>query len=108
MTSLDPAAGHLILINTFTVAAERADDLVELLSRATEETMQHLPGFVSANLHVALDRTRVTNYAQWRSLADFEAMRANPAAQVHMREAAGIALSFDPALYELRHTLPAN
>ena len=105
MTYLDPVAGHVTLINTFSVDPARAEELVELLARATEETMRHLPGFVSANLHIAFDRAHVANYAQWRSRGDLTAMLKNPVAQGHMREAAEIAISFDPILYELRHAL---
>ncbi len=65
--------------------------------------MRHLPGFVSANLHVSLDRRRVANYAQWRSREDFEAMQRDTAAQAHMRESAVLAESFEPVLYELRY-----
>jgi hypothetical protein len=62
-----------------------------------------LPGFVSANLHVSLDRKHVANYAQWKTRADFEAMLKNPVARGHMTQAAAIATSFTPTLYELRH-----
>ncbi|QRN94369.1 antibiotic biosynthesis monooxygenase [Archangium violaceum] len=103
-TTLDPSAGHLTLINTFTVAPERADELLALLSRATEETMRHLPGFISANLHVSGDRRHIANYAQWRSRVDYEAMLKSPEARVHMREAAEIAQSFEPVFYELRQS----
>jgi len=103
MTTLDPRHGHVTLINTFTVDPARAEELLDLLVRATEETMRHLPGFVSANLHLSPDRRHVANYAQWRSRADFDAMLRIPAAQAHMRQAAGIADGFDPILYELRH-----
>lgn len=64
--------------------------------------MRHAPGFISANLHVSLDRRHVTNYAQWKSQADYQAMLQNPTARPHMREGAEIAESFDPVLYELR------
>ena len=101
-TTLDPAAHHAVLINTFQVAPEKADALVDLLARATDETMRARPGFVSANLHVSEDRTRVVNYAQWRSKADFEAMRADPQAQAHMKAAGALAEGFDPVFYELR------
>jgi quinol monooxygenase YgiN len=66
------------LINVFTVQPADQQRLVEVLVEATEETMRHLPGFVSANIHRSLDGTRVTNYAQWRSAADFRAMLGNP------------------------------
>jgi quinol monooxygenase YgiN len=44
---------------------ERSDELLEVVSEATEAVMQRQPGFISANLHVNLDRRRVVNYAQW-------------------------------------------
>jgi quinol monooxygenase YgiN len=108
MTTLDSKDRYATLINTFTVEPERAEQLLEILSRATEETMRHLPGFVSANLHLSLDRKHVANYAQWTSRADFEAMLKNPVAQGHMKEAAAIATSYTPILYELRHVHAAG
>lgn len=102
MTTLDPAAGHLTLINTFDVESDRAEELLAVLSRATEETIRHRPGFVSANLHLSTDRRHVANYEQWRSQADMDAMLADPASQAHTREAAAIATSFTPIVYDLR------
>ncbi len=104
MPTLDPKAGYVVLINTFTVEPDQADDLLAVLSRATEETMRHMPGFVSANLHVSRDKRHIANYAQWRRQSDIEAMMTNPDAGVHMREAAAIASSFEPIYYNLRET----
>src|SRR5271167_3665237 len=92
-------APHTTLINVFTVAPERASELAELLRRATEEKMQFVPGFVSANIHVSTDGTRVVNYAQWQSADAYQAMFNDPDALEHMRAAAGIATSFDPHVY---------
>ena len=107
MTILDPNDGHLTLINTFTVDPDKADALLKILSDATEQGMRHRPGFISANLHVSLDKRHVANYVQWRSQADNEAMMKDPAAQAHMREAAAAATSFEPIYYELRESLQA-
>lgn len=104
MTTLDPAAGYVVLINTFTVAPDRAEELLTVLARATEEGMRRRPGFVSANLHVSRDKRHVANYAQWRTQGDLDAMMADPDAGVHMREAAAIASSFEPIYYDLRET----
>ena len=101
MTTLDPHDNYVTLINTFQVKPERADELAELLHHASE-VMSALPGFVSANLHVSEDKTRVVNYAQWRAKADLEAMYRNPEAQPHMKSAADLAESYDPVLYTLR------
>ena len=108
MTTLDPTAGHLVLINTFAVEPSRAEELLSALSRATETGMRQRPGFVSANLHVSRDKRHVANYAQWRSQEDLDAMMKDPAAQVHMREAASIATSFTPIYYELCETHSAE
>lgn len=86
MATLDPEAGYVVLINTFTLEPDRADDLLAILSRATEEAMRHMPGFVSANLYVSRDKRHIANYAQWRGQSDIEAMMANPDAGGHMRE----------------------
>jgi heme-degrading monooxygenase HmoA len=99
MTTIQEHNSFATLINVFTVAPERAAELVGVLRRATEEKMQFVPGFVSANIHVSADGTRVVNYAQWESAEAYQAMFSDPDALDHMRAAAGIATSFDPNLY---------
>lgn len=104
MTTLDPKSGYVVLINTFTVEPDNADELFTALSRATEEGMRRRPGFVSANLHMSPDRRHIANYAQWRSQGDIDAMMADSDARAHMREAAAIAIAFELIYYELRET----
>ena len=87
-------------INVFTVAPEHQARLVELLTRATESSIRHVPGFVSAALHRGLDGTRVTMYAQWATPEDYERMRARPDASPFLAEALTIA-RFDPGFYEV-------
>ena len=101
MTTISTRQDVVTLINVFTVAPENQQRLLDLLVEATESVMNRLPGFVSANLHTSLDGTKVTNYAQWRSREDFEAMLQNPEAMMHMREAGRIAEGFEPHLYEV-------
>ncbi len=100
MATIEKGRKILTLINVFTVAPEKQQALVTLLIDATEQTMKHLPGFVSANIHRSLDGKKVVNYAQWESMADFEAMRKNPEAAPHMQTAAALA-QFDPILCEV-------
>jgi len=88
------------LINVFTVKPEDQQRLVDMLIEATEKTMKHVPGFVSANIHKSLDGERVTNYAQWQSKEAFEAMLKNPKALEHMKPITEIAKS-DAHLYEV-------
>jgi len=101
MTTIQAGVPLATLINVFTVKPERQQELIDLLAEATEAVMRHQPGFISANLHRSFDGQRVTNYAQWRSREDFETMLQNPAAQIHMRQAAETAESFEPHLYEV-------
>lgn len=93
----------MTLVNVFTVDPARQDELVELLIEATDAVMCDLPGFVSANIHRSADGTRVVNYAQWRSVDDFDAMRSNPQAVPHMKRAAELA-QFDPIVCEVSHS----
>jgi heme-degrading monooxygenase HmoA len=84
MTTIAKDNRMVTLINVFTVEPARRQQLEELLIRATQVTVRHLPGFVSANIHKSVDGTRVVNYAQWRSREDFEAMLRNSEASTHM------------------------
>ena len=101
MTTIDPNADLVTLINVFTVAPENQQRLLDLLAEATTEIIAGMPGFVSANLHRGLDGTRVANYAQWRSRQDMEAMLAHPAVADHLRAAAALAVAVEPRLYEV-------
>jgi quinol monooxygenase YgiN len=99
MITIEQHSPYATLINVFTVEPDKAPELAALLTSATDEVMRHQPGFRSANIHVSTDGTRVVNYAQWDSAAEFDAMQANPAAREHMAKAAALASGFDPHLY---------
>jgi quinol monooxygenase YgiN len=99
-TKIAEGQGLVTLINVFTVEPAKQARLVDALTDATEHVMSRMPGFVSANIHRSLDGTRVTNYAQWRSIEDFEAMRQDPAARDHMTLCAELA-TFDGHLYDV-------
>ncbi len=88
------------LINVFTVKPKRQQELIELLTRATEESVRHAHGFVSARLHRSLDGTKVTMYAQWRSSEDYQAMRNDPAPLPYLTKALEIS-TFEPGMYEV-------
>jgi heme-degrading monooxygenase HmoA len=99
MTAIEEHTPLVTLINVFTVAPERASELADLLRVATEEKIQFVPGFVSANIHVSTDGTRVVNYAQWQSTEAYQALFADPSAREHMEVCAAVATSFEPHLY---------
>jgi quinol monooxygenase YgiN len=108
MSTITAHADHATLINVFSVQRERARELADLLTAATEDVMQHIDGFISANIHLSTDGTRVVNYAQWRSAEAFQAMLSNPTARQHMRLCADLAESFEPHLYTVEsvHSAP--
>ncbi len=108
LTTLDPAAGYVTIINTYAVAPERAEELVNFLIHSTTETLRHVPGFVSANFHVNLDQTEVVNYAQWRNREAILAARDNPEVAARISEGSKIADSFKPIQYELRQSVAAS
>jgi quinol monooxygenase YgiN len=91
------------LINVFTVDPHNQERLIELLTRATETSVRHAPGFISANLHRSIDGTKVTMVAQWRSAEDYQAMRNDPAPLPFLQEALTIA-KFDPGMYRVART----
>jgi quinol monooxygenase YgiN len=100
MPTINTGDRPMTVINVFTVAPAQQRRLVELLSHATESSIRHIPGFVSAALHRSLDGTKVTMYAQWATPEDYERMRARPDASPFLAEALTIA-RFDPGFYEV-------
>lgn len=101
MGKIEAGRSILTLINVFTVEPEHQQDVVDSLTKVTQDIMSALPGYVSANVHKSLDGQRVINYAQWRSRADFDAMFRNPTVQAHMKEVGQFATHVDPHLYEV-------
>jgi quinol monooxygenase YgiN len=107
MTKISPDNKLVTFINVFTVDPNNQQRLIDLLSRATEASVRYAPGFISASLHRSIDGTKVTMYAQWRSLEDYQAMRSDPAPLPYLQEALTIS-TFDPGMYEVIETfLPA-
>jgi quinol monooxygenase YgiN len=103
MTTVSAKSDVMTLINVFTVEPANQRRLVELLTEATEVSVRRAPGFVSASLHRSTDGTKVTMYAQWRSIDDYQAMRQDPAPLPFLQEALRIA-KFEPGVYEVVRT----
>ena len=97
----------ITLINVFTVAPSKQQELITLLTRATDSSVRDVPGFISASLHRGLDGTKVTMYAQWRSVEDYQAMRQNAADVPYLQQALAIA-TFDPGMYDVVETFVAS
>jgi hypothetical protein len=106
-TALDPEAGAITIINTYVVDPKRTDELIAFLVEASRSTLRHVPGFISANLHVALDGKQVVNHGPWKSHEAPAAVRENSQVVALMQEQSRIAKSFAPILYTLRACTPA-
>lgn len=91
------------LINVFTVDPAKQDELIDLLARATEASVRHAPGFISARLHRSLDGTKVAMHAQWQSHEAYQAMRGDPGSRSYLERALAIAM-FEPGMYEVVQT----
>ena len=94
------AGAMITMINVFTVEPANQKRLLDLLARATNGHVCRAPGFLSSTLHRSLDGSKVTMYAQWRSIEDYEVMRRDPGPLALFREALTFA-TFDPGVYEI-------
>jgi quinol monooxygenase YgiN len=103
MTTISKSNKLVTLINVFTGAPAHQQEVVDLLTRATETSVRHARGFISSSLHRSLDGTKVVMYAQWRSIEDYEAMRENPAPLPYLQQAVALA-KFEPGMYEVVET----
>lgn len=99
--------GLATVINVFTVAPEKQDQLAAMLAATTEQTVKDLPGFVAASIHRSTDGTRVTNYAQWRSREALEAALKNPEFLAHIEPITEIAQP-DAHVYEVVETMSSS
>ena len=103
MITITKEANFLTLINVFTVDPINQQKLVDLLTLATEISVRQITGFISSSLHRSIDGTKVTMYAQWKSIEDYQNMRSNSTASPYLEEALKIA-KFEPGMYEVVET----
>ena len=107
MPTISKGRMPLTLINVFTVLPENQDALIALLSDVTRQNVRHHKGFISASLHRGIDGKKVTMYAQWASVADYQAMRQNPGAVPALEQALKLA-TFDSGMYEVAEIFLAD
>jgi len=73
VSSIDPSAGVLTMVNVLTPAPGKQSETIQLLQAGMDETMRHQPGFISANVHRSLNSDHVVVYAQWKDQASVDA-----------------------------------
>jgi quinol monooxygenase YgiN len=103
MTVISKETKLVTFINVFTVDPGNQQRLVDLLTKVTEASVRHARGFVSASLHRSLDGRKVTMYAQWRTMEDYERMRKDPAPAPFLQEALSFA-TFESGSYQVVET----
>jgi heme-degrading monooxygenase HmoA len=83
---MEEEGGPVILINTFNVDPEEAEQLL----KAWQEDaafMKQQPGFISTQLHRGIAGSSVfINYAVWESVADFKRAFNQPEFQAHLQK----------------------
>jgi quinol monooxygenase YgiN len=80
MPTIDPNNNVITPIIIFSVAPDQQQFLFDTIMNFLVDVKQQ-PGFISASLHKSIDGQKVVNYAQWRSLADYQAFTQNAALQ---------------------------
>ena len=93
----DAPAGPITLVNVYSCAPERQDELMRLLDGLTEAA-RALPGFRSARLHRSLNGKHAVNYAEWDSVEHWRAMVRHPAVQPWLDRVVALA-TFTPHVY---------
>ena len=103
MTIASENDSTVTLINVFTVTQANQQRLIDLLTRASDGFVNRAPGFISATLHRSIDGRKVTMYARWRSMEDYQSMRQDPGPRPFLQEALTFA-TFEPGMYEIVRT----
>jgi heme-degrading monooxygenase HmoA len=81
---LQQETGPVVLINTFTVAPEDADRLLQVWAEDAA-FMKRQPGFISTQLHRGIaGSTTLVNVAVWESAAALRAAFVSPEFQAHV------------------------
>src|ERR1700722_2700894 len=100
MPTISKGRTPVTLINVFTVAPEKQEELIALLTETIERNVRHRKGFISASLHRGVYGRKVTMYAQWASIDDYESMHKDCGSSPALEKALEFG-KFDPGMYEV-------
>jgi len=67
MAVIDKYRDILTVLIEFEVDPKECDEHIKNIKEFFNNTVRKQPGFISANLHISLDRKKVVNYAQWKN-----------------------------------------
>jgi hypothetical protein len=88
----------LTLVNVFTVAKDRQEELLNFLIQNTDEFISRCPGFISASFHKGIDGTTVVVYAQYEDMDAFLNMIQTEGGKKMVEEGSKIAESAQRSL----------
>jgi len=102
MTTIVENTSLVTAINVFTVDPSNQQELLDLLTRATETSVRDVPGFIGAALHRSVDGTKVAMYAQWQSAEHYQRYQATRSETGASYVARILAIArFDPGTYDV-------
>ncbi len=71
-SSIEAQSEILTVVNVLIPKPEEQEKAINLLQKGMTDTMQHQPGFISANIHKSLDSSHILVYAQWEDSASLQ------------------------------------
>jgi heme-degrading monooxygenase HmoA len=74
--TIDGDEGFVVLVRS-PIEPEEAEGHVVRVTRAIEGYISSLPGYISGNLHVRLDKHEFLNYTEWTTERDYDAFIAS-------------------------------
>lgn len=77
-------------VNIVDVSPEKQQEVVDLLVEGTEKVISKRPGFVSSEILVSVDRSRVLNIATWENAEAASQTQADPAAARYAQRVAAL------------------
>jgi hypothetical protein len=104
MLTVDPDRPCQTVVTTFECSPGTCADLLDALREAYAAFISRQPGFIAAALHVNDAQTRIANYSQGETRADFLAMLRSAEMRDRNRALNDLARSFEPVMYEVAAT----
>ncbi|MCF8060566.1 MAG: antibiotic biosynthesis monooxygenase [Bacteriovoracaceae bacterium] len=81
MAIIDQYRSILTVLIEFDVTPGECEEHLAEIKSFFNEVVRVQPGFISTNLHTSLDRTKIVNYAQWKTEQDYQNFLENSEAQ---------------------------
>ncbi|MCR9206401.1 MAG: antibiotic biosynthesis monooxygenase [Halobacteriovoraceae bacterium] len=81
MAIIDQYRSLLTVLVEFEIDPNECDQHVANIKEFLNETVKKQEGFISANLHTSLDKSKVVNYAQWKNEECYQNFLNNPEVQ---------------------------